>query len=185
MDAIQVLGYDHRVIEQLFHDYETAVSSSEHRRAAQILVRELSKHATVEKLIVYPLAKDVLPQEEHVLNERMKDYIAMEYALQALDRLLTDHSLPLEASNALIGEIRQLVQEHVREDEEILLPRLAENLDQRTLEEFGILLEQAKHFAPSRPHLNMPDEPPALALAAPVAAAFDRIRDRLQGRPRT
>ncbi|QKG26975.1 hemerythrin domain-containing protein [Actinomadura verrucosospora] len=32
---------------------------------------------------------------------------------------------------------------------------------------------------------SAPDRPPALAMAAPVAAAYDRLRDRLQSRPRT
>ncbi|GAA3494951.1 hypothetical protein GCM10019016_020510 [Streptomyces prasinosporus] len=43
----------------------------------------------------------------------------------------------------------------------------------------------AKRTAPTRPHPKAPDKPPALALAAPMAAAYDRMRDRLQGRPRT
>jgi hypothetical protein len=30
-----------------------------------------------------------------------------------------------------------------------------------------------------------PDRPPALTLAAPVAAIYDRLRDRIQRRPRT
>ncbi|HET7327823.1 MAG TPA: hypothetical protein VFJ14_11135 [Nocardioidaceae bacterium] len=39
--------------------------------------------------------------------------------------------------------------------------------------------------APTRPHPAAPDEPPSLASAAPVAAIYDRLRDRLQGRPQT
>ncbi|PZG76158.1 cation-binding protein, partial [Streptomyces sp. NTH33] len=30
-----------------------------------------------------------------------------------------------------------------------------------------------------------PDQPPALTVLGPVAAAYDRLRDRLQGRPST
>ena len=42
-----------------------------------------------------------------------------------------------------------------------------------------------KQRAPTRPHPKAPDRPPALSLAAPVAAIYHRLRDRQQGRPRT
>ncbi|GGW77274.1 hypothetical protein GCM10010503_63960 [Streptomyces lucensis JCM 4490] len=39
--------------------------------------------------------------------------------------------------------------------------------------------------APARPRPNDPDPPPEPSLAAPPAAAHDRVRDRLQRRPQT
>jgi hypothetical protein len=185
MDAVELLNHDHRAMEGLLREYGTAASDSERRRAAKVVVREIFKHTVLEKLIVYPLAKDVVPEEKRAIDGCLKACTHINFSLVVVDRLLSDGSYPWEATDKLMTDIRQQVQEHIREDQKVLLPRLAENLDQSVLEEFGILLEQAKHFAPTRPHLNMPDEPPALALAAPVAAAFDRMRDRLRGRPQT
>ena len=51
--------------------------------------------------------------------------------------------------------------------------------------ELGEALDQAKQAAPTRPHPQAPDQLPGLALAGPVAAIYDRLRDRLQGRPLT
>lgn len=34
-------------------------------------------------------------------------------------------------------------------------------------------------------HPAAPDRPPLLTPAAPLVAGYDRLRDRLQGRPRT
>nr|WP_245981868.1 hypothetical protein [Streptomyces reniochalinae] len=46
--------------------------------------------------------------------------------------------------------------------------------------------QHAKQTAPTRPHPGAPDhQPPGLATAAPVTAVHDRLRDRLQGRPKT
>ncbi|GLY75090.1 hypothetical protein [Actinoallomurus iriomotensis] len=53
------------------------------------------------------------------------------------------------------------------------------------LDELGRRLRQAESTAPTRPRPGAPDRAPALALAAPFAAFYDRIRDRLRGRPRT
>lgn len=49
----------------------------------------------------------------------------------------------------------------------------------------GQLLARSEHTAPTRPHPHAPAEPPALSLAGPVAAAHDRLRDPMQGRPTT
>jgi hypothetical protein len=66
-----------------------------------------------------------------------------------------------------------------------MFPRLSEHVDAQALTELGEALDKGKHTAPTRPHPAAPTEPPALALAAPVAAIYDRMRDRMQGRPQT
>jgi hypothetical protein len=58
-------------------------------------------------------------------------------------------------------------------------------VDEQALIELGEALDKGKHTAPTRPHPAAPTEPPALALAAPIAAIYDRMRDRMQGRPKT
>ena len=63
--------------------------------------------------------------------------------------------------------------------------RRGDAVDAQALEELGQELDKAKQTAPTRPHPHAPDEPPALTMAAPVAAIYDRLRDRLQGRPQT
>ena len=61
----------------------------------------------------------------------------------------------------------------------------AERVRFRTLDALVRTLDQAQRTAPTRPHRNAPDQPPALTVAGPTAAAHDRVRDRLQRRPRT
>jgi hypothetical protein len=185
MDAIALLSHDHRMVEQLFRDYEAAASDTQRRGMVEILIRQLSKHAVLEELIVYPLAKQVLPDGNKTVDERLKAHVKIKYTLEALDRLVAAESSSWEAFDKLMGEMRDQVEQHVRDDEGDLLPRLGQALDHETLDEFGHLLEQGMHFAPTRAHLNAPDEPPALALVAPVAAAYDRLRDRVERRPKS
>nr|WP_307805443.1 hypothetical protein [Streptomyces spirodelae] len=80
---------------------------------------------------------------------------------------------------------QQAIDAHVAEEEGRLTPELREAVDQQTLDEPGRELGKAERAAPSRPHPHAPDQPPAPAMAAPVAGVYDRLRDRLQGRPRT
>ncbi|MFC0052666.1 hypothetical protein [Streptomyces actinomycinicus] len=46
-------------------------------------------------------------------------------------------------------------------------------------------LGRADDGVPPRPRADAPEDPPAPTLAAPSAAAYDRLRDRLQRRPQT
>lgn len=181
MDAIELLSHDHRMVEQLFRDYPAAASDSQRRGVVEVLVRELSKHAALEELMFYPLAQRVLPDGETAISRRLDRHAAVKRQLIELDRLSEGD----ERTGNLMAQLQEVVAGHVQEDEQELMPRLREHLDEQALTELGAELDAAKQRAPTRPHPLAPDEPPLLALAAPVAAIYDRLRDRVQGRPRT
>jgi hypothetical protein len=181
MDALEVLTHDHRMVEQLFRDYHAAASDKQRRAVVELLVRELSKHAALEESMIYPLAKRVLDDGAQEIDEHLSEHMAIKKTLLALDRLPEGD----ERTDDLVARLRRDVEEHVREVEGEFMPRIRAAVPQEDLAELGQLLEKAKRSAPTRPHPHAPDHPPALTLAGPVAAAYDRLRDRLQGRPRT
>lgn len=181
MDALEVLTHDHRMVEQLFRNYHAAASDTQRRAVVELLVRELSKHAALEEMFVYPLAKKVLPDGAQEIDEHLGEHMAVKKTLLALDRLSEGD----ERTGDLVAQLRREVEEHVREEEDEFMPRVRAAVSQQDLDELGQLLTKAKQSAPTRPHPHAPDHPPALTLAGPVAASYDRFRDRLQGRPRT
>ncbi len=65
------------------------------------------------------------------------------------------------------------------------MPLLDAAADEQALAELGREIDDSKRRAPTRTHPHAPDRPPVLTLAAPVAAIYDRLRDRIQGRPPT
>ncbi|MET8563082.1 hemerythrin domain-containing protein [Streptomyces flaveolus] len=181
MDALDVLMHDHRMVEQLFRDYEAAASDRQRRGVVELLVRELSKHAALEEMLLYPLARKVLPDGDREIDEHLSEHMGVKQTLLALDRLGEGD----QRTGELVAELRREVSEHIQEEEGTLMPRLREAVSQRELDRLGELIGQAKATAPTRPHPHAPDQPPALTLAAPLAAAYDRLRDRLQRRPTT
>lgn len=181
MDAIELLCHDHRMVEQLFRDYKAVGSDTQRRGVVEIIVRELSKHAALEELMFYPLAKKVLPDGQREIDEHLAEHLSVKKTLAALDEL----SAGDERTNGLMEELQREIEHHVREEEGELMPKLREAVDQQALDELGQALDQAKQTAPTRPHPHAPDQPPGLALAGPLAAIYDRLRDRLQGRPQT
>ncbi len=181
MDVITVLGHDHRLVEQLFRDYHAAATEPQRRSVVEIMVRELSKHAALEELSVYPLARRTLDGGAAYVHERLATHLEIKKTLHELDRLGEGDA----RADGLMKRLRGQVREHVRQDEDVLLPALRRALDEDTLSELGERFDRRRHTAPTRPHPKVPDAPPLLAAAAPLAAAYDRVRDRVQHRPRT
>lgn len=181
MDAIALLCHDHRMVEQLFRDYRAAANTTQRRGVVDVIVRELSKHAALEELMVYPMAKKALPNAEPDIETRLAVHMDVKRTLTELDGLEAGD----ERADGLMGQLEREIAKHVRQDEEDLFPKLREVLDQQALTELGEALDKGKRVAPTRPHVKAPDQPPLLAAAAPVAAIYDRLRDRLHGRPRT
>ncbi|MER6402417.1 hemerythrin domain-containing protein [Streptomyces viridosporus] len=181
MDALDVPAHDHRMVEQLFRDYHAAASDAQRRAVVELLVRELSRHAALEELVVHPLARTALPDGGRLVDRHLDEHKAVKRTLAELDRLDEGDA----RTDDLVARLRGDVEEHVRELETEFLPGLRAAVGQERFDALGRALVRAERTAPPRPHPNAPDRPPALTLAAPVAAAYDRVRDRLQGRPRT
>lgn len=180
MDAIELLQHDHRMVEQLFRDYGAAASDVQRRGVVEILIRELSKHAALEEVLFYPFARQVL-DDDAAVDDRLAAHLVLKKLLAELDR--GDAGDPRQGE--LMDRLRPAVTQHVQADEVDLMPRLRSQTDEQALRELGHEIDKGKQRAPTRPHLYAPDKPPALTAAAPVAAIYDRFRDRLQGRPRT
>ncbi|MCH0566719.1 MULTISPECIES: hemerythrin domain-containing protein [unclassified Streptomyces] len=181
MDGLDLLVNDHRRAEQLFRNYHAAASGRQRRAVVDLMIRELSRHAALEEMLVYPLAKEALPDGEQEVERHLADHMALKKTLFALDRLPAGD----ERTGDLVAELRAEVEDHVREEEEEFMPRLRAAVSQGELDRLGRHLVKAERSAPTRPHPNAPEQPPALTLAGPLAAAYDRFRDRIQRRPMT
>lgn len=181
MDALEMLAHDHRMVEQLFRDYDAAASDRQRRGVVELLVREVSRHAALEEMLLYPLARRVLPDGEREIDEHLSEHMGVKRALAELDGLGEGD----RRADGLVAELRRELTEHIQEEEVVLMPLLREAVSPEDLDELGELVGRARRTAPTRPHPHAPDQPPALTFAAPVAAAYDRLRDRLQRRPTT
>lgn len=181
MDAIDLLKHDHRIVEQMFRDYRAVPVERQRRAVVEILVRELSKHAALEELLFYPFARKAMPGAADEIEQHLRDHQGLKELLAQLDGLRAGD----ERTDRLLRRLRREVQHHVHQQEDDFMPRLRAAAEQRALDELGTALDAAKRTAPTRPHPRAPTQPPALAVVAPVAALYDRLRDRLQGRPRT
>lgn len=179
MDAIALLSCDHRKIRLLFGEYRVADTDRRRRVTADTLIRELSKHVAAEERVFYPYAAKVL--DEQSTHRPREISSAIKRDLSVLDA----HRTAKEDDAMSIEQLERDVADHIAEDEQRLMPRLRTSCDSKALHRLGDRLVQVESSGPTRPHPSAPAGRRNLAIATPFMAMYDRMRDRLRGRPTT
>ncbi|TDD65450.1 hemerythrin domain-containing protein [Jiangella aurantiaca] len=176
--VVDVIVEDHREVEELFREAETAVDPAELRRATDRVIAELVRHSVAEEEYLYPALREHLDDGDELADREIEEHAEAERTmkeLEALDAADADFRPKLEQ---LIAEIRH----HIGEEESDALPRLAAACPTEELTRLGEQVERAKRLAPTRPHPSAPDRPPWNKILAPGAGLVDRVRDALSGR---
>lgn len=175
MDAIALLKADHRSVEKHFKDFEKAGKRAYATKAKLVasIIEELSVHAEIEELVFYPAARNAATQTTSMVLESLEEHLGAKRILADLEKMEpTD-----ERFDAKMSVLMEQIRHHVSEEEEDLFPQVSDGLSQDRLAELGTQLEDAKKVAPTRPHPNAPDTPPANAVAGLGAGVVGRAKD--------
>ncbi|WP_433382438.1 hemerythrin domain-containing protein [Actinoplanes sp. CA-142083] len=162
-NAIDVLSEQHRDLLGLC---DRLAADPADRRAADVLIAELSRHLSAEEQYLYPAIKAAVPGGE--------DLVARELA--------EDHALLVEMQRGEISDIAEKVRRHVAADAEELFPVLASMVSIDDLIRVGNRIETAEEAAPTRPHPGTPSTPPWNKIVDPAVAVVDKIRDAVTRR---
>jgi hemerythrin superfamily protein len=179
MDAITLLKYDHKTVEQLFKRFEKAGDRAhvEKRRIVDRIIEELSKHAAVEEQIFYPVARATVPDTEDTALESIEEHHIVKWVLSELDGMDPED----ERFDAKVTVLIENVRHHVEEEEGELFPKVRAELGRNALADLGESLEKAKAMAPTHPHPRSPDSPPGNVVAGAIAGVTDRVGDTVTG----
>ncbi|MGC3976692.1 MAG: hemerythrin domain-containing protein [Nitrospira sp.] len=157
-DAVQMLEQDHRAVERLFSEFDSGDAKRKQAIAHQIF-KELEVHGTIEEEIFYPALRkqadlgelgdleqgesDIAGQEGVDEEEDDEDdETAEEVGEDVLDSAYEDHQAVKDLIGTLRGrtaqdpdfesgmaELRELVTNHVAEEEEVLFAEAKLKLD--------------------------------------------------------
>jgi hemerythrin superfamily protein len=152
-NAIDLLIHDHRVVEELFAEFEKAGKRAfkTKQHIVEKFSKELTVHAYIEETIFYPTARTAVPAtKDHVL-ESIEEHHTVVWMLSELAKIdPTD-----ERYDAKVTVLIENVRHHVEEEEEEWFPQVRKAIKASTLEELGERLAAAKADAPSDP-LTLP-----------------------------
>lgn len=136
-DAIALLRADHKLVNDLFDEYEKARSASKKKTLVAQICKELTIHAQIEEEIFYPAAKKALRDKE-LIPEATVEHATLKDLIAQVEGVEPDG----EMFDAKIKVMSEYVKHHVKEEQNELFPKVkASNLD---LAELGAQLTERK-----------------------------------------
>jgi hypothetical protein len=78
---------------------------------------------------------------------------------------------------ARLGRLVEVLREDIRDEEDVLLPRLQEAVSAEELRRLGRRWELMRRLSPTRPHPTVSRRPPGNVLSALPLTVLDRTRD--------
>jgi hemerythrin superfamily protein len=159
MNAIEMLKQQHRMVEQLFDQFEQAESPEARRDAFNEIADALAVHATIEEKHFYPTVKQ--EQTEGILVESVEEHLEVKRAIADL--------LQMDAADvdfgAQVRDLRDSVDTHVAEEEGELFPAVERLFDEAALERLGAVMDdlQSQLLRQGSPRDAIPSETAAPA----------------------
>jgi len=130
MDALELLEQQHREVDRLFARVEGA-RKSEQGAIFELIAEALRKHSFLEEEIFYPGVRRA--QTEDLVGDALEDHETIERLLQDIEETGVVHQSFFTKLTAL----REYVQDHVKDEEQELFPRVRELLSEDELRTMG------------------------------------------------
>jgi hemerythrin superfamily protein len=123
-DAIDLLTADHKEVKALFKEYDKLVkaeaeSGEKQAIALQICVM-LTAHATAEEELFYPAAREVLGEDEDLVDEADVEHASAKDLIAQIETGTPDDPL-YDAKVKVLGEY---IDHHVKEEEGEMFPKV-------------------------------------------------------------
>src|ERR1044072_2902738 len=138
MDPFELLKADHRKVEELFTEWESASGKQKLQVFGQIRM-ELELHTHIEEKIFYPALEE--PEETHDLAvEAYEEHAVVKDLLKQLGKARTAN----DEWEAQAKVLQENVEHHVEEEENELFAKAESVLGEEELEELGDRMEAEK-----------------------------------------
>jgi hemerythrin superfamily protein len=135
MKATQLLEQQHRKVEGIFAKLEDKADDAHAKQAlVQELANDLAAHMTIEQELFYPAVRAI---DATLVAESLEEHALAELGLR---RLLAARAE--DAFKARVTALKELIQHHVKEEEETLFPEVGKAIEADKLEQLGAQMEE-------------------------------------------
>ncbi|MDO8345061.1 MAG: hemerythrin domain-containing protein [Cellvibrio sp.] len=136
-EATALLKADHKAVDALFEQYESARSATKKKALVAQICTELTVHAQIEEEIFYPQVKEALKDKE-LIPEATVEHATLKELIAQLEAAEPDD----EMYDAKVKVLSEYVKHHVKEEQNEIFPKAkASKLDMHAL---GEQLQQRK-----------------------------------------
>ena len=123
-DALELLKSDHKEVKGLFKAYDKLVKDEADDGEKQALALQicamLTAHATIEEELFYPAAREVLGEDEDLVDEADVEHASAKELIAQIEAGTPDDPL-YDAKVKVLGEY---IDHHVKEEEGEMFPKV-------------------------------------------------------------
>ena len=163
---------DHIELDRLLQELDGATGVAQERVLRRI-DRLVFSHAFAEEAVLWPVLRRVLPDGEALTLRVEEEHQEVNELVSTLEA--TGQDDPRRAE--LLSRLVQVLREDVRDEEDVLFPRLQERVDGAELRRLGRQWELVRRISPTRPHPTVSRRPPGNVVSALPLSLLDRARD--------
>ena len=177
-NVIDLLVTDHREVVTAVEAVLATEDPAQRRELTDAIIGQLVRHSVAEETVVYPVMRQSLPDGDEAVEHDTKEHKELEVIMKNLES--ADAATPLFTE--LVGQLKEVLDDHVKDEEEEQFPLLRQHLDDERLVEMGAAVETLKKIAPTRPHPAAPNNALFHLTVGPGVGLVDRLRDALSSR---
>jgi hemerythrin superfamily protein len=165
---------DHEELDRLLTELQATTGTAQVEVLTRI-DRLVFSHAFAEETVLWPVLRRVLPDGEALTLQVEKEHQEVNELVSALDQDGPDD--PRRPGR--LARLVEVLREDVRDEEDVLFPRLQAAVSHEELRRLGRRWELMRRLSPTRPHPAVSRRPPGNALAGLPLTLLDRTRDLL------
>jgi hemerythrin superfamily protein len=163
---------DHIELDRLLTELDGTTAPAQ-EEVLQRLNRLVFSHAFAEETVLWPVLRRVLPDGDALTLRVEMEHQEVNELVTALERGGPDD--PRRADR--LARLAEVLRDDVRDEEDLLFPRLQEAVDVEELRRLGRRWELMRRLSPTRPHATVSRRPPSNALSGLPLTLLDRTRD--------
>ncbi|MGY1732177.1 hemerythrin domain-containing protein [Geodermatophilus sp. SYSU D01045] len=163
---------DHVELDRLLHELDGAAGRAQEEVLTRI-DRLVFSHAFAEETVLWPVIRRVLPDGDALTRQIETEHQEVNELVAALEEGGPDSP----ERPARLARLVEVLREDVRDEEDVLFPRLQERLDPAELRRLGRRWELVRRISPTRAHPTVSRRPPGNALSGLPLSLLDRSRD--------
>ena len=120
MDAIKLLVVDHKMVEELFLQFEAVGDEEPNKKAelAAMICKELTVRMMIKEELFYPAARAVKGMED-MIDAALQEHAETKEMIAKIKTLSTGYELEEEMS-----KLKKAIKHHVEEEETEMFPKL-------------------------------------------------------------
>jgi hemerythrin superfamily protein len=163
---------DHIALDRLLTELDGTTGSAQEEVLTRI-DRLVFSHAFAEETVLWPVLRRVLPDGDALTLLVEKEHQEVNELVSALEADGPDDP----RRPARLARLVEVLREDVRDEEDVLFPRLQEAVDADELRRLGRRWQLMRRLSPTRPHPTVSRRPPGNALSGLPLTVLDRTRD--------